>query len=109
MQLNNYNINNCSYIGCHEKAEWKPSVIVKTPENDKSFSLDFPWPVCNNHKQVIKLNDIIGGTVLDTIKKMFSEKFIYPPKKENMKLHWEKSIIPVFVSNKQIANIPIIR
>ena len=100
----------CSAPGCNLIAEWKPVVVVKTPENDRSFELAFAYFMCDEHKQKLTVDDIVGNSNIETLKKMFKEKFIYPPKKENMSLKWETLYISIFTPNgSPIGKTPLIR
>ena len=100
----------CTYPGCIMIGRWKPTVIVKSPDNDKIFMFDFQHCcTCDNHKNILTLDDIIGGKVFAQLIQMFKSKFIHPPKKEHCTLKWESVTIPTFVKGINIGEIPLIR
>jgi len=79
-------------------------------DNDRTFRFDFnDCRVCDNHKNILTLEDIIGGKVFAQLIGMFKEKFIHPPKKEDCILLWENSTIQAFVKDKLINEIPLNR
>lgn len=98
----------CTFPNCIKTGGWKPVIEVKIPENDRAFLLDFNISLCYNHMKQTNLNDIIGGSVFKSIVGLFKQKFIYPPKKENCVLKWERTNIPIFTHDgKFLGNTPI--
>lgn len=107
--MNKAAIKYCTYPGCLVGiGKWKPIVVVKSPDNDKTFEFDFQHcTVCETHKPLITLESIIGGQVFPKLINMFSEKFIHPPKKEHCSLRWEPLNIPIFCKGAVIGNVPV--
>lgn len=93
----------CSHPGCLGLARWKPIIKVAMPDNDRTFELQFPWFMCDTHKDSLTLDDMIGDKNIAEIQCMFINKTIHPPKKEHMTLRWESLYIPIFSSDELIG------
>ena len=86
---------NCSYPGCLGLGLWKPIISIKTSENDRGFSLEFQYGMCDKHKEILKLDDIVGDKNIKEIRSMFVSKNIFPPNKKDMTLRWESIFMTI--------------
>ena len=86
-------LSQCVCKGCFGIARWTPYILVRIPENDNSFQIDLNMPLCDKHQGEFKFDDVLPETSIKAIQKLFTKKFIHPPKKENMVLQWKATTV----------------
>ena len=109
------NLTKCICKDCLEIARWQPTIMVRTSENDNTFRLETSMSLCDKHKKEFTINDVIPDSIMPQVETLFTGKFIYPPKKENMILEWKPITIAIvdsfgkLIGEAEVKNGAIVR
>ena len=82
----------CTVKGCLGLARWVPYAVVKLPDNDNVFNIDFDFPVCDKCKTKLVITDIINDSTIKAIRQLFANTNLTPPSVHHMVLAWNPYI-----------------
>lgn len=82
----------CTVKGCLGLAKWVPYAVVKLPDNDNVFNIDFDFPVCDTCKPKLVIADIVNNATIKALQQMFTNSGLTKPSVEHMILAWNPYI-----------------
>jgi hypothetical protein len=102
----------CKVKDCLCIAKWVPGYVVTMPDNDRKFDMLSNLDICDIHKNLFTLKDLLTDDMLKAIQIMFKNSVLTEPKRENFTLYWQEilpaSLEAYLANGAKFADIPLI-